>query len=57
MMAYESAGEKKRKRVVPGLSGGSSSSAPLKYRMIYTPPVGLPRRPLPQIWGNHPQQQ
>jgi hypothetical protein len=37
MKAYEAAEEKKRKRVVSGPSGGSSSCAPLKYRMIYTP--------------------
>jgi hypothetical protein len=42
---------------MPGPSGGSSSGPPMKYRMIYTPPVGQPRRPLPQFWGNCPQQQ
>jgi hypothetical protein len=57
MKACEAAEEKKRKRAVSGPFGGSSSSAPLKYRMIYTPPGGQPRRPLPQFWGNHPQQQ
>jgi hypothetical protein len=56
MNAYKAAKEKKRKRAVSGLSGGSSSDASLKYRMIYTPPVGQPRRPLPQFWGNRPQQ-
>jgi hypothetical protein len=25
--------------------------------MIYTQPVGQPRRPPPQFWGNRPQQQ
>jgi hypothetical protein len=57
MKACEAAEEKKRKRAVSGPFGGSSSGAPLKYRMIYTPPVGQPRRPPPQFWGNHPQQQ
>jgi hypothetical protein len=57
MKAYEVAEEKKRKRALSGPSGGSSSSAPLKYRMIYTPAVGQPRRPPPQFWGNSPQQQ
>jgi hypothetical protein len=57
MKACEAAEEKKRKSAVSGPSGGSSSGAPLKYRMIYTPPAGLPRRPLPQFWGNRPQQQ
>jgi hypothetical protein len=42
MKACEAAEEKKRKRAVSGPSGGSSSGAPLKYRMIYTPPVGQP---------------
>jgi hypothetical protein len=55
MKAYETAEEKKRKRAVSGPSGGSSSGAPLKYRMIYTPPARQPRRPPPQFWGNHPQ--
>jgi hypothetical protein len=40
MKASEAAEETKRKRVVPGPSRGSSSSAPLMYHMIYTPPVG-----------------
>jgi hypothetical protein len=57
MKACEAAEEKKRKRAVSGPSGGSSSGAPLKYRMIYTPPAGQPRRPPPQFWGNRPQQQ
>jgi hypothetical protein len=56
MKSYEAAEEKKRKRAVSGPSGGSSSGAPLKYRMIYTPPVGQPHRPPPQFWGNLPQQ-
>jgi hypothetical protein len=45
MKACEATEEKKRKRTMPGPSGGSSSGAPLKYRMIYTPPVGQQRRP------------
>jgi hypothetical protein len=47
MKACEAAKEKKRKRVVSGPSGGSSSGAPLKYRIIYTPPTGQLRRPPP----------
>jgi hypothetical protein len=54
MKACEAAEEKKRKRAMSGPSRGSSSGAPLKYRMIYTPPVGQPRRSPPQFWGNHP---
>jgi hypothetical protein len=38
------------------LSYNELASAPLKYRMVYTPPAGQPRRPPPQLWGNHPQQ-
>jgi ribosomal protein L34E len=40
MKAYETAEEKKMKRVVSRPSGGSSCGALLKYRMIYTSPVG-----------------
>jgi hypothetical protein len=46
MKACEAAEEKRRKRTMPGPTRGSSSGAPLKYRMVYTPPVGQPRRPL-----------
>jgi hypothetical protein len=53
MKAYEVAEEKKRKRIVPGSSGGCSSGAPLKYRMVYTPPVGQLHRPL-QVLGKSP---
>jgi hypothetical protein len=49
MKACEAAEEKKRKRAVSGPTGGGSSSAPLKYRMIYTPPAGQPHRPPPQF--------
>jgi hypothetical protein len=49
MKACEAAEGKKMKRTVSGPSGGGSSSAPLKYRMIYTPPTGQPRRPPPQF--------
>jgi hypothetical protein len=52
MKACEVAEEKKRKRIMPGPSEGSSSGAPLKYRMIYTPSVGQPHQPPPQFWGN-----
>jgi hypothetical protein len=57
MKAYEVTKEKKRKRVMSGPSGGSSSGAPLKYSMIYTPSAGQPPRPPPQIWGSRLQQQ
>jgi hypothetical protein len=56
MKACEATEDKKRKRAVSGPSGCSSSGAPLKYRMIYTPSAGQPRRPPPQFWGNRPQQ-
>jgi hypothetical protein len=46
MKACEAAKEKRRKRTMPGPTRGSSSGAPLKYHMVYTPPVGQPRRPL-----------
>jgi hypothetical protein len=45
MKDCEAAEEKKRKRTMPGSSEGSSSGAPPKYRMVYTPPVGQLRRP------------
>jgi hypothetical protein len=38
--AYSDAEEKKRKRVMSGLSGGGSRGAPPKYRLVYTPLVG-----------------
>jgi hypothetical protein len=53
MKACEVAEEKKRKRAVSGPSRDSSSGAPSKYRMIYTPPAGQPCRPPPQFWDNH----
>jgi hypothetical protein len=41
MKAIADADEKKRKRMMPGSAGSSSSSgAPLKYHMVYTPPWG-----------------
>jgi hypothetical protein len=43
MRACEAVEERKRKRTVPGSSRGSSSGAPLKYHMIYTPPTVQPR--------------
>jgi hypothetical protein len=45
MKACEVAEEKKRKRTMLGPTGGSSSSASPKCRMVYTPPVGQPCRP------------
>jgi hypothetical protein len=46
MKAVAEANEKKRKNMMPRSAGsGSSSSAPLKYRMVYTPPGGQLRRP------------
>jgi hypothetical protein len=39
MKAVAEADEKKRRRMIPRFAGSSSSSsAPLKYRMVYTPP-------------------
>jgi hypothetical protein len=40
--ACEVAEEKKRKRTTRGPTGGSSSGAPPKYRMVYTSPAGQP---------------
>jgi hypothetical protein len=46
MKAVAEADEKKRKRMTPRSTGrGSSSGAPPKYRMVYTPPGGQLRRP------------
>jgi hypothetical protein len=46
MKAVAEADEKKRKKLMPGSAGsGSSSGAPLKYRMVYTPPEGQLCRP------------
>jgi hypothetical protein len=44
--AIAEADEKRRKKMMPGSAGsGSSSGAPPKYRMVYTPPGGQLRRP------------
>jgi hypothetical protein len=51
MKVCKAAKEKKRKRAMSGPSGGSSSGAPPKYRMVYTPPVGQLHRPPPQFWA------
>jgi hypothetical protein len=40
MKAGEATEEKRRKMIMPGSSGGSSSGAPSKYHMVYMPPVG-----------------
>jgi hypothetical protein len=41
MKAVAAADEKKRKKMMPRTAGsGSSSGAPLKYHMVYTPPEG-----------------
>jgi hypothetical protein len=45
MKACEAAEDKKKKRVMPGPTKGTSSGAPPKYHMVYTPPVGQSRRP------------
>jgi hypothetical protein len=38
MKAVAEVDEKKSKKMIPGYAGtGSSSGAPLKYRMVYTP--------------------
>jgi hypothetical protein len=49
MKACKAVEEKKRKSAMSGPSGGSFSGAPLKYRMIYTPPAGQSCRPPPQF--------
>jgi hypothetical protein len=56
MKAVAEADEKKRKRMMPGSTGsGSSSGAPLKYHMVYTPPGGqLCRLQQQQNWGQLP---
>jgi 4-diphosphocytidyl-2C-methyl-D-erythritol kinase len=43
--ACEAAEENKRKRIMSGSTGGSSSIAPPKYRMVYMSPAGQPRQP------------
>jgi hypothetical protein len=48
MKACETVEEKK---TMLGSSEGSSSGAPPKYLMVYTPSEGQPRRP-PWFWGN-----
>jgi hypothetical protein len=49
MKAVAEADEKKRKRMIPRSAGsGSSSGAPLKYHMVYTPPGGQLHRPQQQ---------
>jgi hypothetical protein len=46
MKAAAEADEKKRKRMMPGSTGsGSSSGAPPKYHMVYTPSGGQKCRP------------
>jgi hypothetical protein len=45
MRAYEATEEKTRNRTMLGSFGGSSSSAPSKYHMVYMPPMGQLRRP------------
>jgi hypothetical protein len=46
MKAITEVDEKKRKKMIPGsASNGSSSGAPPKYRMVYTPPGGQLCRP------------
>jgi hypothetical protein len=53
MKAVAEAGEKRMMLVSAG--SGSSSGAPPKYRMVYTPPRGqLCRHQQQQNWGNHP---
>jgi hypothetical protein len=49
MKAIAEADEKKRKNMISRSTGsGSSSGAPLKYRMVYTSPRGQLRRPQQQ---------
>jgi hypothetical protein len=52
--AIAEADEKRRKRMMPGSAGsGSSSGAPPKYRMVYTPPGGQLCRPQQQQNWSH----
>jgi hypothetical protein len=57
MKAVAEANEKKRKKLMPrSVGSGSSSGAPPKYRMLYTPPGDQLRRPQQQQnWGHRPQ--
>jgi hypothetical protein len=57
MKAVAEADEKMRKRMMPRSTGsGSSSGAPPKYRMVYTPLGGQLRQPQQQQnWAHHPQ--
>jgi hypothetical protein len=57
MKAVVEANEKKRMKMMPGSTGsGSSTGAPPKYRMMYTPHGGQLRQLQPQQnWGNRPQ--
>jgi hypothetical protein len=49
MKAVAEVDEKKRKKMMPGSTGSDSSSgAPPKYRMVYTPPRGQTRQPQQQ---------
>jgi hypothetical protein len=55
MKAVAEADEKRRKRMMPRSTGsGSSSGAPPKYCMVYTPPRGQLCQPQQQNWGSHP---
>jgi hypothetical protein len=57
MKAVAEADEKMKKRMMPRSTGsGSSSGAPPKYRMVYTPPGGQLRQPQQQQnWAHRPQ--
>jgi hypothetical protein len=57
MKVVAEADEKKRKRMMPGSAGsGSSSVAPTKYHMVYTPlGVQLRQPQQQQNWGNRPE--
>jgi hypothetical protein len=57
MKAVAEVDEKKRKKMIPGFDGsGSSSGAPHKCHMLYTP-LGdqLCQPQQQQNWGNRPQ--
>jgi hypothetical protein len=45
MKACEGVEEKKRKRIMPGPTGGSSSGAPPKYRIVYMQHMGQSCQP------------
>jgi hypothetical protein len=41
-------------RIITGPSGGGSGGAPLKYRLVYTPPVGAAKSSFATKVGHRP---